>query len=243
MAGARAGRCAVSGAIAWDHSRFEVALACADRPTLARALAAMGLFRVHAVPRSAFPAWPPEYRRADDWTFRAVLVEERDDRGRDILTYRPVHDPDARRAAAAAFNRAQRDSAVFVLRRAPLDAVRTERKALAAAAAGWWRDLAALTRAHRRCVSPLPSMAARLMAVPPTEGEEIWLDAGAIERRGVVEWRSASGGAVGDDLFSLGAFVWGCGYGRAAHRLARFVGVRLLTEADVAYGEHSLGRA
>lgn len=236
-------RSAPGSAIAWDHSRAEVALACADMPTLARALAEMGLFRVHAVPRSTFPAWPPEFRRADDSTFRSVLVEEQDERGRSILTWRPVNDPDARRATAAAFNRAQRDSAVFVLRRAPLDAVRAERKALAAAAAGWWRDYHALLRAHRRCVSPLPSMGARLMAVPPAEGEEIWLDAGAIDRRGVVEWRSASGGAVGDDLFSLGAFVWGCGYGRAAHRIARHCGVRLLTDADVAYGEHSLGRA
>lgn len=42
------------------------------------------------------------------------------------------------------------------------------------------------------------------------------------------EWRTASGGAVGEDWISLGAFCWRVGRGRAAARLAALSGYRRL---------------
>lgn len=41
-------------------------------------------------------------------------------------------------------------------------------------------------------------------------------------------WRTASGGAFGDDIISLGAFCWRCTTGKAAARIARACGYRNL---------------
>lgn len=49
--------------------------------------------------------------------------------------------------------------------------------------------------------------------------EAVWLaeDSG--------EWRSVGGGAFGDDLASLAAFLWRCRYGQAGWRIARLCGL------------------
>ena len=49
---------------------------------------------------------------------------------------------------------------------------------------------------------------------------EIWLDA----QSETGEWRGARGGAIGEDLIGLGAYMWACSRGRAAHRISRACG-------------------
>lgn len=50
----------------------------------------------------------------------------------------------------------------------------------------------------------------------------------AVDADGAGEWRAASGGAVGEDWISLGAFCWRVTRGAAAVRIARICGYRRL---------------
>jgi hypothetical protein len=46
----------------------------------------------------------------------------------------------------------------------------------------------------------------------------VWLD--------MIEgcWRDTRGGALGEDIITLGAYAWRCSFGRAAHRISRLTG-------------------
>lgn len=235
-----------AGSIDWDAARDEVARACVAPASLARVLVGMGLFRLHVAPRVAFGAWPPEYERFR--SFASVLDASRTEQGRGYRQgawsaewLQRLAEQDRRdRAAVADRNRARRFSRVFILLQAAREAVRAEAVAIARRRSAWFVALMAAIKAG----APMPRYADQVIDVAAPAGSvTIWLDAGELDRTGVAPWRTADGGAVGQDLFALGAFVWGCGYGRAAHRVARLCGQRLRTVGEMEAGIRGLAAA
>ena len=70
--------------------------------------------------------------------------------------------------------------------------------------------------------APVTRAAARLKATPPDLLLMIDVDGGD------GAWRTAGGGATGEDWISLGAFCWRVARGAAAARLAQISGYRRL---------------
>jgi hypothetical protein len=78
------------------------------------------------------------------------------------------------------------------------------------AAADW--DTAALMN---RALMFIPC---RMLARGTPATLSVWLD--------MIEgcWRDTRGGALGEDIITLGAYAWRCSFGRAAHRISRLTG-------------------
>jgi hypothetical protein len=187
-----------------------------DPAALARALVAMGLRRVTTMRRGSIAWWPPEYQRHRPWRRRLEASDTVASRGlrAGAWSAEAIAEADRidaiRREEVAARNRERAASLVLVL--LPDDAPPADvRPAFAAYTAAW--------RA-KPPGDPPPRLADFVMLAPAAPPRMVLLDAWDMA------WRSASGGAHGDSLMSLGAFRWGLGSGRAAARLARELGYR-----------------
>lgn len=240
--------------IAWESARDEVAIAATDAAVLARVLVSMGLTRFAVIARGDVPGFAPEYEAFVPWRRRLEASRTEATRGfaqgewsPEAIARRDLEDEalphrrfvsnavlaerieaaiagrdrqdDAERAAVAERNRARRDAPVFVLMDADRAEMRKARGEIDDCFAGWLAD-----RRRGRKGVVVPRYSLRVEAVEmPAHQVMIYLDVTTLE------WRDASGGARGEDLFSLCAFMRRWSYGRAAHHVARLCGQRLRT--------------
>jgi hypothetical protein len=211
--------------IAWDSARDEVAIAVSDAAVLARVLVSMGLTRFAVIARGDVPGFAPAYEGFVPWRRRLEASRTEASRGfaqgewsKAAIALRD-RQQEAERTAIAERNRARRDAPVFVLMDADRAEMREARGELDACFAGWLAD-----RRRGRKGAVVPRYSVRVEAVEmPAHKVMIYLDVTTLE------WRDASGGARGEDLFSLCAFMRRWSYGRAAHHVARLCGLRLRT--------------
>jgi hypothetical protein len=218
--------------IAWSHAAAEIDHRCdVDAAMLARALRALGLVREFQVPRGAIAAWPPAYQRLTPWRARYMSCGSLHARGWRQREWQDMPAAEARmdaqdqrqRDIIADQNRRLRDAAVFVLSRVSIEERDARRGAQDAALGGHDSALAEwfATPASRRGARPVLAGD----SAPPRDLVFLQIDGFA--------WRDRAGTAFGDGLASLADFVWQAGRGRAIARLARVVGVELLSVRDL----------
>jgi hypothetical protein len=215
---------------AWDHIAREIDHRCdADAAMLARALRCIGLVREFTLCRGDIPGWAPDYQRLTPWRARMLATDSKAARGlrsgewsADAIAAADAQD--ARdRAAIAERNRALRDAPVFMLSRDSIDGRDTRRDEQAAALAHHADRLRAwfTTPARGRRSKPeLPSDG-------PVMPRPIFLALDGFA------WRDHTGAAFGDGLASLAAFVWQVSRGKALARVARVVGVSMVSVRDL----------
>jgi hypothetical protein len=231
MAGADRGGAAVNDTPAWSHIAAEVDHACAlDAAMLARALRGLGLVREATLRRGDIPGWAPAYQRLTPWRARYMACGSLHARGWRQREWQDMPAAEARmdaqdqrdRERIAEANRSLRDAVVFLLSRDALDA-RDARQA----------DQDASLRAQDA------ALAAWFATPAPRGPRPVPVPAGAMPRDFLFleldsfAWRDRTGAAFGQGLGSLGAFVWRVGQGKALARIARLVGVPMVTVREL----------
>jgi hypothetical protein len=215
---------------AWDHIAREIDHRCdVDAAMLARALRCIGLVREYTLCRGDIPGWAPPYERLTPWRARLLATDTKAARGLragewSAEAVAAADAQDARdRAAMADRNRALRDAPVFMLSRDSIDG-RDERRAEQDAALAHHADrLRARFTTPARARRPKPE----LPSDGPVMPRPIFLALDGFA------WRDHTGAAFGEGLASLAAFVWQVSRGKALARVARVVGVPMVTVRDL----------